>query len=233
MAPIASSEADFTISLVPNPHNHEISEVNGLQSSLDDKANSASLNSGLSSKANTSTLSSYVEKAEILVPKVTKLSGPGPFSPTGSPRYIRVRMIGAGSAPYASANSSQNGKNGTSSTFGPLSAGGGGGGNYGGVSDSGGVPSLDVYSGIGIKGNAGGPGGLHETGSAYFYMFGGYGPRAIWRRRGGGKGSGNGFGFFVGAGGEAGLAGVDASPGNSYPGGAGGSGIIEVTEYYQ
>lgn len=52
---ISAQAADFTISLVPNLHTHEISEVNGLQSALSDKASNASVTSALSLKADTGT----------------------------------------------------------------------------------------------------------------------------------------------------------------------------------
>jgi len=129
-------------------------------------------------------------------PKITTYtSGSGTHTFTGSPLFVRVRMVGgggggAGSATTAANNGGAGGDGGQSTFAGLLTANGGvkgtAGGTPGGV---GGTASLGAGpTGIARQGGAGGPGSYH--GATSVYAPGGQGGATPFGGAGGGGGGG-------------------------------------------
>jgi hypothetical protein len=193
-------------------------------------------------------------------PTVQKfLSGSGTYITPANCSYIRVRMVGGGGGGQGY-NSTASAGGGGASTFGSILTANGGAGGSNNVGGLGGIATISSpATGSTFIGGAGGSaGGIANTcgGAGGSSMFGGSGVGGQYAQvaggaggantGGGGGGQGNGaiVSSVSGGGAGGGLDAVIANPLSTYSyiigtsgtaigsGGIGGSGYIEVTEYY-
>lgn len=188
---------------------------------------------------------SWASPTAAIAPLVTRYtSGSGTHGVTGSPLYLRVRLIagGGGGGGASNAGSPSSGGNGGASTFGSslLSANGGTGGavangSGGGTGGAGGSASFGAATGTALTGGSGNGGNNGAPGTQSIQggggassPLGGSGGGAIGLNNGsaasansgagGGGGGGNGGAFASGGGGGAGgfVDAIIASPSASY-----------------
>lgn len=153
--------------------------------------------------------------ATLTAPNVTTYtSGSGTWSRTGSPLYIRVRMVGGGGGGGGANNNAADGNNGTAggnTTFGTtlLVANGGGGGRGDNTMNSGGTASLGSGPvGTAVSGGSG-QGTSTTVSGSYAYPAGGNGAASPFGGAGGG--------------GAPGVAGAAAAANSGSGGGGGGT----------